>query len=600
MFWRTKRKKNVRPQRRAKLLRLESLESRQMLSGVVQVQTYPLIGAGFLNLVGDNSVHSVKITSTPGGALDAYTITSKDGDLFQLNGAGATLTSLSVNGIVNDISVSLGQGGPNTFDFEAPAATPGSASTVLANLIINNQSVETNIINNVLIQGDLSIYSDSFGYKELDMLGTQVNGYTNVNNYASGGRDAPGPGRSLFSGDSMTNITNCTFEGLNVKPGENAGNTESDDVVTDPIPALQISNGVGNNVVLIQSASPLPANETTGLTRTQIGFQTVTANDAFEVTNNLGEIKGVTFGNGSNTTLTNGGNAPSPVVYGAVEIENGETFPLQSNQVNFVGTVVYGAVDVVNDPALPGGNTRTSVQNSILGAQLNNNAPVDVVNVGIGSNQFLMTASQIPWGLAIVNASSSYGNSTIIDSSFIGQTASGASPQVPVVFDVSGPQSGDRLFIQGSTDGVGGPDTVVIRNNTVVNGGVDLQLGSGDKNVALDSSRMSCFYMVQPAGSAGNDQLWIGGTTITNLVFIRLATGNDTIWLQKGNTNLAPDSLPDALSGSVDVQWAGAAGVSNLIYDVSDATQAFPFFLPDTTATVATASIPAWALVPSV
>ena len=59
-----------------------------MLSGVVQVQAYPLIGAGFLNLVGDNSVHSIKITSTPGGGLDAYTITSKDGTLFQLNGGG--------------------------------------------------------------------------------------------------------------------------------------------------------------------------------------------------------------------------------------------------------------------------------------------------------------------------------------------------------------------------------------------------------------------------------------------------------------------------------------------------------------------------------
>ncbi len=89
-----------------------------MLSGVVQVQTYPLIGAGFLNLVGDNSVHSIKLTSTPGAGLDSFTITAKDGTLFQLNGAGATLTLLSVNGITNDISVSLGTGGPNTFDFE--------------------------------------------------------------------------------------------------------------------------------------------------------------------------------------------------------------------------------------------------------------------------------------------------------------------------------------------------------------------------------------------------------------------------------------------------------------------------------------------------
>ena len=160
---------------------------------------------------------------------------------------------------------------------------------------------------------------------------------------------------------------------------------------------------------------------------------------------------------------------------------------------------------------------------------------------------------------------------------------------------ISDPVPGDVLFIAGSS---GGPDTAVLRNNTVVNGGVDLSaLGSGNKNVALDSSSMSSFSMVT---GVGNDQLWIGGTTITTSVFVRLGTGNDTIWLQKGNMNLAPDSLPNLLSGSVDVLWAGAPGVSNLIYDMSDATQSFPFYLPDTTATLAVATIPAWALVPSV
>ncbi len=226
-----------------------------------------------------------------------------------------------------------------------------------------------------------------------------------------------------------------------------------------------------------------------------------------------------------------------------------------------------------------------------------NNAPVEVVNNGIGANQFLMTGSQIPWGLAIVNADSSYGNSTVIDSSYIGQMANGAAPQVPVVFDVSGPGSGDRLYVAGSTDGVGGPDAFVLRNNSVVNGGVDLQMGSGDKNVALDSSRMLSFEMVS---GVGNDNLWIGGTTITTDVTILLGAGNDNIWLQKGNTNIAPDSLPNALSGTVIVGWNGVPGVSNLTYDAADATQAFPFFLPDTVATVATVAIPAWALVPSV
>ena len=58
--------------------------------------------------------------------------------------------------------------------FEAPAATPGSVSTVLSNLIIDNRSVQANVINNVLIQGNLSLYAFGGGFKELDMLGTQV------------------------------------------------------------------------------------------------------------------------------------------------------------------------------------------------------------------------------------------------------------------------------------------------------------------------------------------------------------------------------------------------------------------------------------------
>ena len=103
------------------------------------------------------------------------------------------------------------------------------------------------------------------------------------------------------------------------------------------------------------------------MTRTQIGYQTSSPVDSLLITNNLGETKGSFFGGGSMTTLTNGGNAPSPVVFGNVVIQNGETFPLQSNQTNFVGTVVYGSTDVTNDPLLPGGTTRTSVQSSTLG-----------------------------------------------------------------------------------------------------------------------------------------------------------------------------------------------------------------------------------------
>jgi hypothetical protein len=248
-------------------------------------------------------------------------------------------------------------------------------------------------------------------------------------------------------------------------------------------------------------------------------------------------------------------------------------------------------VSVTNDP---GGDTSTSVQQSSLGVQLQNNAPVQVVNEGVGANQFLMTGSQLPWGLAIINSQPSYGNETIIDSSYIGQTATGAHPQTGPVFSVSGPQSGDVAYIQGSTDGVGGPDTVVVRNGTVINGGLDLNLGAGDKDVALDSSSMSCFDMTT---GVGNDHLWIGGTTITDTVAITLGSGNDTIWLQQGDTNALPDSLPNPISGSITVTRVAPGGVGDLFYDAADVPT---FSLPDTLETLQTDTIPSWALVSSV
>lgn len=347
-------------------------------------------------------------------------------------------------------------------------------------------------------------------------------------------------------------------------------------------------------------------------TWTQIGF---TVSDAVPssmsgcydlppalVINNGTPTSVTSVGNGSIVTLTNGGSTSpsSPIVYGSVEINNNNAQPMQSNQVNFVFTDVYGGVTVNN---FGGGATRTSVQHSILGEQLIDNGPVQVVNSGVGENQYLMTGSQLPWGLAVDNSTTSFANSTIIDSSFIGLTANGAHPQTQVCFDdlpssssscICGPQSGDSLYVTGS---LGGPDTFVLRNNSVVENGVDLQLGYGDKNVALDSSRMSCFEMVTCYES--DDQLWIGGTTITDSVYIALGSGNDQIWLQEGNTNGLPDSLPNQISGIVVVYQDSVPGVSTVYFDANDATQAFPFFLLGTTAVEQTVAIPSWALVPS-
>ena len=96
------------------------------------------------------------------------------------------------------------------------------------------------------------------------MLGTQVNGYTEINNYTSTDGAFPPSGTPTYAGDSFTNIVNCTFEGLNVnrtwaEATEVKALKAAGRVRVPCTPALEIDNGVGYNVVFVQSASPLPS-----------------------------------------------------------------------------------------------------------------------------------------------------------------------------------------------------------------------------------------------------------------------------------------------------------------------------------------------------
>ena len=197
-----------------------------MLTGIVNVSIETFAGvANSMVITGDNSVHDVVVTSTQGGTPDEYSITSKNGDLFTLNGSGLpTLGPIAVDGVTGNIIVAPGRpAGPNTFDMEAPAkTTAGSVSTVLDDLDIYNFSSQTTIINNTLIQGNLNVIGEANGLMTFDSVGLQVNGVTFIDNEndraailrsrAAGCRQcrAPGP----FSGDGVTNITNSTFEGL--------------------------------------------------------------------------------------------------------------------------------------------------------------------------------------------------------------------------------------------------------------------------------------------------------------------------------------------------------------------------------------------------
>ena len=130
MFWRIRPKALSLPSaRRPKNLRFELLEARQMLTGIVNVSVETFAGvANSLVMTGDNSVHDVVVTSTLGGTPSQYTITSKNGDLFTVNGnPSPTLTLLAMNGVTGDVVVALGAGGPNTFDMRRLPPQPAAS-----------------------------------------------------------------------------------------------------------------------------------------------------------------------------------------------------------------------------------------------------------------------------------------------------------------------------------------------------------------------------------------------------------------------------------------------------------------------------------------
>ena len=196
----------------------------------------------------------------------------------------------------------------------------------------------------------------------------------------------------------MTNITNSTFEGL----------VNGATSVTVPALPSTMASGSTRFTLRVRTRCRRARRFPDLPTWTQIGFTVGVATapagalpNALVITNGTPTTT-ASVGDGSMVTLTDGGNASaSPVVYGSVQITNNNAQPLQSNQVNLVGTTVYGKVFVDN---VGGGDTRTSVQQSFLGEQLQDNGPVEVVNAGVGQNQYLMTGSELPWGLAVAQS----------------------------------------------------------------------------------------------------------------------------------------------------------------------------------------------------
>jgi len=510
MFWPLQRKKKVSERksraRRGSSRRLlfEGLENRNLLAaGVVDVQVFPLLAPGELQLIGDLSNNEVRISQTVN--VGEYRIDGLNGTQLQVNGAGVTMDTVKVNGITGDILVALDTG-DDTFTFDDTYAATGQLSNVPVDLRIeNSDGSNRNQIENVNINGNLEVIKDagSTGYSELQIAGTFVIGYTVVDNTGGG-----------TGGDTWTVINNSSLQGDGF-PGS----------------AFTLSNGDGKDIIDVQGNSqfgtgPFP------------GAVVVISNAA----------------GGSRTTFTGSGAAAgfgTTTVYGDMYIYNGTNLPGTLDTVTFNGSNVLGDVLVMNGV----GNTSVTVTNSTLGSHLVAppfspviGGPLLIAN-GAGFDQFSMTNSSAPWGVGIDNDfgsnSNVWGSVTQITNSQIGTAPFGpAIPGFPgVAFGMRGDNGRDVVNISGTT----------------VGGILGLELYAGNNEVNLTSqTRMAALYVVT---LGGNDTLSIDDSAILVSIYVRLGSGADTFLV----TNVDPATeWPSALLGSIDINGEAGVDTTNL------------------------------------
>lgn len=506
-----------RAPRKARRLKLEALESRQLLTGVVIVNVAASPVPGGVQLLGDADNNAVEMRQ--GAMTGEYVLTGLNGTLLQLNGYGATMPTVTVNNINDAIQVDL-MDGDNAFSLLAPASG-GQTSLPTDLLIVNHAGSNVNTLDRVLVNRDVNVSKSSGlnGYSELQILNTTVIGDTIVANDAGGG-----------GGASKTVIDGSQLQG---------GSTNA---------ALKLTNGYGADVIQIQGASTFGTG----------GFPTDQVN-VVDIHNGDG---------GSRTTFTG-----AAKVYGCVNICNGYNLPATQDIVTFNGVEVLGRVLVKND----GGDSLTSVISSKIGTQLVNQAiticgqsvvvpvggPLVVLNEA-GVDQFLMQQSETPWGLYVDNDmapaksvtsgnTNLWGSTTNISGSKIGTRPLGPDLQMSS-YGGSSTVAGAAMVLKGDN----GADSVSVATTTI-GGPVDLTvLGNGNNTVSLATSSMSSLWL---ATGTGNDAVTLDTVTIPVQIDIRLNAGADLLRI------LGASVLPDSLLGYVVLD--GGFGVDTYHQDAA-------------------------------
>lgn len=526
-------------------LRLEALESRDMMAGDV---TYSLVANGAvmdLLLQGDNNSDGVVLTqstSVPG----EFTLSSTNNTQFQAGAAGVPTSSPPpILGVTGAVVVDLGNGN-TSFTLNGAGnnqALPGGLE------ILNGNGTDTVALNTTIVPGNLSQGTASLLIDNSPAVAADL---------IDGATANTGGGTVTVT---ATTVTVSGSDGLVINDGAGSNTATLSGVIVSGSLAVQNQAAVLDNQVNVMMNQSSLVTGTTDIDATGVGTtkgaggataEAVTINNSsfngvFTLTTNLGSsVLNVT---GSTTTF---GTPPLPpgVSIGAlptdVVITNENTLAggVGGTSVNFgvangqtTGATIYGSVSIANGPTLA---TNPSAFNNVVftgttvlgGVQVSNGSTTGATTpVGFSTSQVTFTGA-VGTGIGTQLA---MGGLTVAGTQ-MGAVLPGKIWSVAVN---NGP--GPDTF---NMTGLNAPDGVAVFNGGSGNGGT---LGvSGSSNTLYSGNTIGSNINVE---GLGHDALDIGLDNGTNHVTVQATNALDQ------NVKIGAVALP--ITGTEIVNFAG-------------------------------------------
>lgn len=531
-------------------LRLESLESRQMLSATVTAT----LSGGNLTLTGNKNDAYVEVHET--GAA-TYLITGLNGT--KITYGSNTGTSESVTGVTGGLTVNLPGSGSGTQSFELDSVAGDPDTLVTGNLCVTmGNAADTVLVAGLVnIEGNASITTGA-GNSVITMYATGIGGTLSI---------ATGAGNQTISigkEESIAGRSDVTVYGGSACITTGAGNsvvTVVDMAVEES--SLSINLGNGNNKVVVGSESNF---ETDILVACNLSITLGNGNGAVQIDNTqaIGDLT-VQTGSGNQTIaigvvnncgrtdVTVGGylyvhTCPGNVVVTILDVEIGvgeieeEVRPLVSQSSLNPSNLNSGDLAV----ELSSGNDIVTIGSST------DEFPSDVfvvgnayVDTGSGNSTFSLQSATI---LGNLEMSHQAGNTTITVGAYdpytegadvyVGGNVTITTSTGNAAIAIGGAAESDGAFVGGCltiTTGTGNA-TISLTDDEVV-GNTSITTGSGNATVCL----LDDFFVsnLSVTMSSGNGSLSIRGTTV----------GGTTTLNGGGNGTLYYDGTDDFVGG---------------------------------------------------